>query len=133
MSKRWYVSPVIGDGSWLNPWRPAVSDAQKLESGSGIVSVISSTFPFALCKVGAINHGPLAAVADVDQFPDITLDSTLSVLTSQQRNALLNFLTKRGVSTTGLNTNSTFAEVIERIGQHLDPNFKVANFDINAN
>lgn len=138
MSKRWYISPVIGDGTWENPYRPAIREALT-ENGAGGVWEIASNpdgtpkFPFALCRVGAINHGPLAGVANVDQFPDITLDSTLSVLTANQRNALLNFLSKRGISTTGLTTSATFREVLDRVGKYLNASFNADAFDVNAN
>lgn len=137
MAKRFYISPVIGNGTLDNAYRAALSDVQRLESGSSLVSLIPSKpdgtpkFAFCLCIVNAANHVALGNVTDADQFPDITLDSQLSVLTTQQKNALLNFAARRGIPTTGLNNSSTFRNVLERIGQFLDLNFSALNFDAN--
>jgi hypothetical protein len=132
--KRYYVSPVIGTGTLQDPYRPSLKDALTEEGSSGVWVIASNPdgtpkYPFALCLANAVNHVPLQNVGNVDSLPDITLDSTLAVLTNQQRNALLNFLSKRSISTTGLNTQSTFREVLERMGVYLDPNFNALNFD----
>lgn len=137
MSKRFYISPIIGTGAWDDPYRAAVADTVQQQTPGGVVAVIPTNpttgvplFPFALCLVATPNHAALDAVGNADRFPDITLDSKLSVLTNQQRNALLNFLSKRSILTDGLGVNSTFREVVERVGQSLNAQFSALNFDV---
>jgi hypothetical protein len=137
MSKRFYISPVIGTGAWDDPFRAAVADEVQKQANGGVVAVIPTNpttgrplFTFALCIVAVSNHAALDAVVNADRFPDITLDSKISVLTTAQRNALLNFASRRGISTTGLTINSTFRDVVERIGKHLNIHFNALNFDV---
>jgi hypothetical protein len=133
MARRYYISPIIGTGAWGDPYRAALADSLT-ESGAAISVLIPTDaagtpkFNFALCIVGAANHAVLQAVAAIDSMPDITLDSQLSVLTTAQKNALLNFATKRGISTAGLTNASTFRQVLERIGKFLDIDFNALNF-----
>lgn len=134
--KRYYISPVIGDGSFENPYRAEMEDTVAANQGSMSVVIKNNpdgtpAFPFALCIVSSGNHVPFESIAGTDRFPDITLDSTLSVLTPGQRSVVLNFLSNRGVDTSGLGPTSTFGEVIERIGGHIDGNFRAINFDAN--
>lgn len=136
MAKRFYISPIAGDGSFENPYRPVLHDTMEQEDG-GVWEIASDAngrpiIPYALCLVNAVNHGKFGGLANVDGLPEITLDSTLSVLTNPQRNVLLNFLSKRGIDTSGLNVNSTFREVIERVGKALNSNFNSLNFDVSA-
>jgi hypothetical protein len=133
--KRFYLTPVIGTGTIDDPYRAAVRDASG--QGASTVAVIPTdangvpTFPYALCLISAPDHTVYDSVGNTDRFPDLTLDSQLSVLTNQQRNALLNFLSKRGIETNGINNNTTFGEVVTLVGQHLDTNFNVLKFDAN--
>lgn len=137
MPKRFYISKIIGDGSYENPYRPEVSDDVDSEvdaAGSWVIPTGANgvpIFPWALCVVGALNHLPMQSRQDTDPLPDITMDSTLSVLTNQERNRLLQFMTKRGIDTSGINVNSTFREVIDRIGKALDVNFNALQYDVN--
>lgn len=129
--KRFYVAPVIGDGTEFNPYRPKVAN-YAVNWSVILPSKPDGTplFPWCLVIVGAPDHTALVNDVDLDAFPEITLDSTLSVLNKAQRDRLLGFLTKRGVDTSGLTINSTFRDVLVRIGGALDANFKTEKFDV---
>jgi hypothetical protein len=132
MAKRFYVSPIVGDG--LTPetaYRAKLS--QYGLAFSAIIPTNSSGVPlfnWCLCIVNGLDHSALVADSQLDAFPEITLDSTLSVLTNQERNRLLGFLSKRGIPTAGINGNTTFREVLELLGKFLDISFTTTKFDV---
>lgn len=135
MSRRFYVCPIIGTGTITDPYRAAITDAVRTQNRAGSVAVIRSNpdgtpvFPWTLCVAAAPNHVAITNVQGVEGIPDITLDSTLGTMQSSARNRILNFLTNKGVDTSGITTSSTLAELLTRVGRHLDPNFAVLNFD----
>lgn len=137
--KRYYISPVVGTGTIGDAYRAAISDTVRAQNGAGLSTVILSNsdgtpaLPWALCIAAAPNHVSIGNVSGVEAMPDITLDSTLAVLPSNLRNRALNFLTGKGVDLSGITTSSTFGELIDRVGKHLDVNFDRRNFDALGN
>lgn len=128
--KAYYLCPVIGTGAYGDGWRPKVA-----EHGLNVSPVIPTgpdgrpLFNWCLCHAAGANHdGPRADPA-VDAMPDLTLDSTLSTLTTQQRNRLFSALDKYNVPRADMGNNTTFREVIRRVGQFLEPTFSESNFD----
>lgn len=128
------MSKVIGTGSLEDPYRPELRDHATAQ-GVSVSSVIPTdangipTAAFALCVVNAPDHTVFDGLVDTDRFPDITLDSKVSVLKTAQRNELENFLSKRGINTSKIGINTTFGEVVRTAGKHLDPNFELLGFD----
>ena len=138
MAKRYYLSPVIGNGLIDNPYRPLLDDLVKGESGAASSYEIANSDNgtsrplWALCVIDAQDHVRLRAGQGVDSLPDITLDATLNTLNSGQRTALLARLQALNVDTSGITASSTFVDMLDRIGKHLNGNFNPLRFDAKA-
>lgn len=128
--RRFYISPIIGNGTETNPYRASAAD-----KGKSYLSIIPTgadgipLFRWALCVVNTTDHTPLTGDATIEALPDISLDSQLSVLPTNVRNNLVNKLTQRGVDMTGISASSTFSDVLNRIGRTLDSLFRLDRFD----
>ena len=138
MAKRYYLSPVVGDGTMGNHYRPALEDLVNGEEGAaGSWEIAGSEdgtpkHQWALCVIDAQDHVRLRARHGVDALPDITLDATLNTLNSGQRTALLARLGVLGVDTSGITASSTFIDLLDRTGKHLNGNFNPLRFDAKA-
>jgi hypothetical protein len=116
--KRFILAPVLGDGSDTNPYRADVP------AGISHVAMIPTnpatgvpTFSWALVKVAGTNIS--AALSRGDAFPDLTLDANLSSLSNAQRNAIRNFLSNRGI-TTSVTATTTLRQVLAAVANHLE-------------
>ena len=138
MAKRYYLSPIVGDGSMESSYRPALADILAGEDGAAgsweIASNADGTpkHQWALCVIDAQDHVRLRGGQGVDALPDITLDATLNTLNSGQRTALLARLVVLGVDTSGITASSTFIDLLDRTGKHLNGNFNPLRFDAKA-
>jgi len=121
MAKRWFISPVLGNGMKGNAYRLKARDVPHDHQISIIVSDADGVpvLPWGLCIVSASGFAELDADAQVEPIGAVDLQATLSLLTAGQLNRLNNALTSRGVDLTGITGVSTFAEVLLRIGQKL--------------
>lgn len=130
--KRYYLAPIVGNGSRENPYRAKVQDY-----GVTHVAVVPTDpltgiplFSWALVLVSAPNHSTLLTDLDLTALPDFPLDAVLSALQAGVRNAMLTALANRGVDIGPINTNWGYRQVIRHVGQHLDGNFSENNFDV---
>jgi hypothetical protein len=112
---RYYVCPIIGDGSKSNPYRAAVAD-----HGVSYVSVIQSVAAgtpsksWTVCRVDADDHATLLADARLKVLPNDgewtdAVRTTLSAMTSIT-----------------LNSTDTTRDVITKLGQAHVPTFDPA-------
>jgi len=130
MAKRYCLSPIVQVGLH-NANAPktqthGVSGVQIIPTGANGQPL----FPWCLVLISATNLSGVVGDVEIDTLPDLSLDSTLGVLSNQERNRVTNALTKYGVNTTGINNSTTFREVIRRVGLHLSPGFDENNFDV---
>lgn len=131
MSKRYYISDIIGDG--LTPetaFRAKIQDEDLLGSQIIIPTNADGTpkFTWALCIVDAVNHAALTSVVGVDQLPEFPLDGKLSSISQNAKNKLDFAISRVGVA---VNTNQStgYRDVIDQVGKNLIPSFNVDNFD----
>lgn len=131
MSKRFYISKIIGTGEETDPYRPKVADY-----GVPWVGVISSNedgtpkYSFAFVVVRTQDHTALLADQQIKGMPELSLDAQISSLPSNVRQQMLQFVTDEGIDTSGLNGSSTMRQVLRRIGQHLVASFNENRFDV---
>lgn len=131
MAKRYYISPIIGDGSENNPYRPKVADHGVAWSGaipSGPDGKPTSSW--ALVIVAAKNHAAIIADKDIDDLPEFPLDGKVSAIQTQTKNAMKSKMEKRGISTAFVDGTDGYREVIRGIGRQLEPTFDENNFDV---
>lgn len=129
--KRYFLSPIIGTGTFGDDYRPKISD-----HGVSHVSVIPTgpdgqpTSDWALCLVEAVNFAPLLTDPALRALPDFPLDVRLSAMSTTARTAAESAVTHFGVAVETLNFNSGYRELVRSIGRTLEPLFDENNFDV---
>ena len=121
MSRRYYLSPIIGNGQTLQTaFRAKIADMGVAQAP--IIPTVGGrpTFAWTLVLVNTIDHSPLLADAALTPLPDISLDTLLTTLSVPIRNVLSAKLASLGVDGT-ITASTTLREIIRRIGQHLEP------------
>lgn len=132
MSKRYYISPIIGTGSEEDPFRPKVADYGVSWAGSipSNPNTGHPTSPWALVIVNAKNHAALLADGTIDALPDFPLDGKVSSVHTATKNAMINKMQARGIDTSFIAGTDGYREVIRGVGKILDPQFDENNFDV---
>lgn len=121
--RRYYLSPVVGDGSLSNPYRAQIAD----EPETSVAAVISTdangqpTSAWALCLVAAQSHGQLARDNRFGPLPDMLFDARMSALSGSAKAALDAALLKFGVAATV--QNEGYREFVRSLGRLVDPAF----------
>ena len=132
MSKKYYVSDIIGDGSEENPFRPAVADHGVAWVGS-IQSDPDTGRPIyadCLVLVSAQNHAQLRSDKRITAMPDFALDGKVSAINTTTKNGMLTALQKRGFNTATIGNKDGYREALHDVGKQRDPAFNIDNFDI---
>jgi len=130
MAKRYYISPIIGDGTETNPYRAKVSDHGK--PWVGVIPTDETGKPikdWALVLVDTANHKPIVDDNAIDALPDVSLDVKLSAIGSSERGKMASALAGRGISD-NTNSSDSYRVLVNGIGKQLDALFTVDNFDI---
>jgi len=127
MPARYYLAPIIGDGSTA-----ATAYRAKVPAGVEFSNVIPSNatghplFTWTLVLVNAPSLATTDADITLTALPAIARSAALSTaLTAPQVAALFSALNTRGISTTGLSGSSTLGQVLARIGTTLDSGFQL--------
>lgn len=132
MPRRFVLAPVVGAGTITDPYRAKTQDYGV--RGSAVIPSDPATgaplFPWCLVVVAGNDLTGVLGDSAIEALPDLTLDSKLSTLTTAQRNRLLTALSNRGVSTSGLTTQSTLRDVLRRVGTHLTPGYREDAHDV---
>lgn len=129
--RRYYISPIVGDGSESNPFRPKVANY-------GVPWVgVQSTGPdgrpdrtWSLVLVNTTDHTALIADPDIRAIPMAALDNTLSTLTTQQRQFLRDVVQELGLDTSQVTAQTTLRQVLRQIGRALVGSFDENRFDV---
>jgi hypothetical protein len=132
MSKRYYLAPVVGDGTEHNPYRLAVVDYGV--NHSAVIPTDPTTGAplraFGLAIVAAPDHAALLADGTIDALPLLDLDAPLSDLSSAVRTAIRNRLAARGIDVTDIPNSAVFRLLVRRIGRFLDAQFDERSHDV---
>lgn len=144
--KRYYICDIIGTGTEMDPYRPAISreiEAARVTNPTfdASYSVVIPThpeghpqaghpkFPHALAIVEANNHAIFSGKQDIDSLPDVALDSKVSSMHTPTKNAMIARLNARGLRGADVDNADGYREVIRGIGKALDPAFHEDSFD----
>lgn len=132
MSKRYYLSDLIGAGDHLDPIRPAVADL-----GVNWVGAIESgpdgrpLYADCIVMVNTPNHAVLRSDPRIDSLPDFPLDGKLSSINAPTKSAMDAALTRRGFNLTGINSSDGYRDVLQKIGKQRSAAFDIDKFDVN--
>lgn len=138
MPVKWYISPVIGDGSDENPRRAKVMDY-----GVACSAIIPSGTSWALVYASAPDLSALDAdpeIKDVfekfasgrnfDEIRAFLKSKTVSDLAPAKRNAVQAYLTGLGVDLTGVTLSTMLWDVLERVKEKLVPGGRLVSIRI---
>lgn len=124
MSRRYYLTPIVGSGTFADPYR---AKAEQYGNCSTVIPTGADgrpLFAWALCVVASPDHAAPRADAALTPFPAaVSLDTLWSSFSNQQRNRVTTFLANQGVSTASLTAGSTVRDVLRLVGRALDPSF----------
>lgn len=129
--KRYYISPIVGDGSIENPYRPKVADHGV--SWSGVIPTDSAGKPtqsWTLVVVNAKNHSKILADKTIDDLPDFPLDGKVGSIQNATKNKMKNAMAARGINTYIADNADGYREVIRGIGRVLQVDFDENAFDV---
>ena len=119
MPKRYFLSPIIGTGTFSDPYRVK-------NNGANSAAIIPSNpdgspkFSYSLCLMSADSLTTLLADITLSALPDLQMTDTISALQSTQISGAI--LSRLGASIT-VSAGETFASVLRKVGRVLDPNF----------
>lgn len=132
MSKRYYISNIVGTGSEFDPFRPRIADYGVSWVGSVPTDPVTGRPLNTDCVVivATANHAVLRGDAAIDAMPDFPLDGKVAAITNTTKTAMLNMLSARGFDITGLGNTDGYREVIQKIGLQRSPGFNVDSFDV---
>lgn len=132
MSKRYYISKIVGTGDEFDPFRPKVADYGVAWVGSIESDPVTGrpVHPDCIVLVATANHALLRGDPDIDAMPDFPMDGKLSAINTGTKTAMFNALTARGFYTTGLNNTDGYRDVMQKIGLQRSPAFDIDNFDV---
>lgn len=138
--KRYYVCPVIGDGTEDNPYRLAIQDYPDtpFEAGEIPVDMNSASanygkplHKFGLILVAARHHGKLISDNRMKPLPQVDLDVKLSSVHTATKNQMVADLKSIGIDTAFIAGTDGYREVIRAIGRITNPDFDENSFDVN--
>lgn len=132
MAKRYYLSTLIGDGSYENQFRSVPYD-YGLNHTTEFPPQDMTTGRYSrnqcLVIVDAVNHTSLLADLRMNAMPDFPLDGKLSAMRSATLSALNNAAAARGYAVTWGSADA-YRDVVRSLGKQLNPNFSEDNFDV---
>lgn len=142
MAKRYFISPIIGDGTFGNSFRASVQDVAGVESIALIPTHTSGpdigkpVYNFAFCRVGVVNLNSVMQVSNSYTFPDFPLDSQMSSMESEVRTGMVQSVEAYDLDGNGLHLvadhadTDSYRQVIAAIAQQIEPAFNINTFDV---
>lgn len=132
MSKRYYISKIVGTGDEFDPFRPKIADYGVSWSGSIPSDPVTGHPLHSDCMVivATPNHAVLKGDPDIDAMPDFPLDGKLSAITTGTKTAMFDALTARGFDVSGLGNTDGYREALQKVGLQRSPDFNIDNFDV---
>jgi hypothetical protein len=129
--KRYVLCGIKGDGSYSNPYRPAIADVTgnfvaAWETDQDGKPVGARVF----CRVAREDFAPVLAVAGTYALPDYPLDAKISAMQLTTRLALRAALVARGFPGGDFDLADGYRDVIRAIGRRLRADFNEDSFDV---
>ena len=132
------ICPVVGAGTFQNPYRASVQDVSGVNS-SAIIPTDQQGAPkygFAFCVVSAVNWSPVLQVTNSYVFPIYALDGQMSGMESDARTGMEQSVEAYDMDGEGLhldaghNGTDSYRHVIEAIAQQIEPAFNINSFSV---
>lgn len=139
---RYMISPIIGSGTTINPFRSAVSDVPNVASAAIIPTHPSGPniglprFNFALCLCATSLVSAIEQVSNSYIFPDYNLDGRMDGMEAGARAGMVQSLEAYDLDGAGLHFDATHSDsdsyrsLILSIGQQLEPAFSIHSLNV---
>lgn len=129
--KRYYISKIVGDGTWGNAFRPKVAD-YGVDWAADIISDETGRplHAEALVIVATNNPAQLRNDPDIDPMPDFPMDGKVSAIQQKVKTDMFAKLTARGFNVSGLDNADGYRDVLQAIGQQRSANFNIDSLDV---
>lgn len=136
--KLWLLCPIIGSGTFQNPYRSSVSDV----SDTNVNNVIPTDqqgqplYNFAFCRVGTANLSGVLAVTNSYAFPDYPLDGRMDGMESDARTGMVQTVQAYDMDGNGLhldashNDSDSYRQVLQAIVSQIEPAVNINTFDV---
>ena len=130
MPLRVYLSPLVGDGTFDNKFRPKIAD-----TGVPWVCVLASNpdgrpkFNWSLVLVNTEDFTALDSDTTLDAFPSADLTTPITSLNTATRNRIQNGLTPRGINLT-ITNYATVGDLIDAVGKIQNPRFSLSSLSV---
>jgi hypothetical protein len=131
VAQRYYISKVVGTGTFSDKFRSKAQDLLANVAGVDVHVKIKDgavAGDWCLVNVSAADHAVLLADADHVAFPQITLDAQLNTVSAGVRNAILTACQNRGIDTSGVTGATAFRVLVRRAGRALSAVFDENTF-----
>lgn len=137
--KRYYVCRVLGDGTYSNPYRPAIADTIDPKTGikAFAMALVMATnqdgspkLPRCLVIAAGQDHALVRNHADIDALPDYPLDVKVSAMNAATKAAAFARLQARGIDVSNLGQADGFRDFIRELGRQHEPTFSEDSFDV---
>ena len=128
--KRYYISPIIGDGTSTNPFRAKVSDYDV--NATAVIPTGPDgrpLFAWCLAKVAAIDHALLLADTTLEPLPDFPLDAKMTAMHGPTKDRMQQGLGRFSISV-DVGRADGFRDVVRGVGRQLDADFHEDSFDV---
>jgi hypothetical protein len=136
--KRYAICDIIGTGTELDPYRPAIENVGERNYVSLIPTENDPQSPNygkpkgtkCLVRLATNNVARLVGATGVDLLPDFALDAKVSAMHTPTRVLMRAMLQRRGLNPGWLDNADGFRDVVRNIGQALEPAFDENFFDV---
>lgn len=134
---RYMISPIIGNGSSNNEFRPAATDVSTTTHSSVIPTHTSGPdigkpkYAFAFSLMGTVSVGAIAAVSNSFVFPDYPLDARMDGMEPATRAAMVQSVEAFTLDANSLHFDAShddgesYREVLTRIVRQIEPAFSL--------
>lgn len=137
MSKRYYISPIIGSGVEGDPYRAKVSE-HPMRAHAVLVPTHPEghpqyghpVHPWTLAIVDADDHAPILADVTIEPLPDLHKDQDIRPLSRPLRERIGERLAAYGVEFDTEKAGIRMRDMLRAVGQTLEPDFHEDRLDV---
>lgn len=132
MASRFYLAPIIGTGTEIDPYRA------KIPTGTNYASLIRigldgvPVLPWCVVQVARAggNFADLDSDGDLDVWPLVPLDTQVNQLTATQRSRLRTALERRGIDSSDVSGTTTLRAILRRVARLLQPDASESSLSV---
>lgn len=132
MSKRYYLSDIIGTGTEEDPYRVAAGDFSGIRIAADIPTGPDGRplHTQALCLVASKDHARIRDAVGVDALPDFPLDGKVNAIGVATLAVTKAMLRRRNLPDAIVDGKDGYRELIRAVGREFKADFDENTFDV---